>query len=82
VNDEQVEAAVRKVEANEWDALNRYVLRTKWSELTQKMKASRAGGLAWRVLDKERDAVLLDFANCYFEGDLRKASLDLIKDIK
>jgi hypothetical protein len=82
MNDEQVEAAVRKVEEAEWHTVNRYLIRGKWSALTQKMKAAKAGGLAWRVLDKERDQVLLAYADGYFAGDLRAATLDLIRDVK
>ena len=82
MNDEQVEAAVRKVEEAEWHTVNRYLIRGKWSALTQTMKAAKAGGLAWRVLDKERDQVLLAYADGYFAGDLRAATLDLIRDVK
>jgi hypothetical protein len=82
MNNEQVEAAVRKVEEAEWHTVNRHLIRNNWSALTQKMKAAKAGGLAWRVLDKERDQVLLAYADGYFAGDLRAATLDLIRDVK
>ena len=81
MNDEQIEAAVRKVEANEWDTINRYLLRNKWSDLTQQMKATRAGGVLWLELEKTRAAVLTEYAQ-YFDGDERKAVFDLVKDIK